>query len=63
VTPCPWWVLLALIAACGAVLAAVAYDMCRRLPRQVTALRLIADAEQACWDADFQRITRDQEHP
>jgi len=63
VTPCPWWVLLALIAVCGAVLAAVAYDMRRRLPRQVTARRLIADAEQACWDADFHTITDRMEQP
>jgi len=63
VTPCPWWVLLALIGFSVTVLAAVAYDLRRRLPRTVTARRLIADAEQACWDADFQRITRDQEQP
>jgi hypothetical protein len=63
VTPCPWWVLLALIGFSGAVLAAAAYDMRRRLPRQVTARRLIADAEQACWDAAFDNITNRMEQP
>lgn len=51
-----------LMAACGLVLAVVAWDM-RRLPRRLAARRVIAAAEQALVDHDFNTITQRLEQP
>lgn len=59
----PWWLLAVLIVVSGATIAAVAHDMRRRFPRKLAAIRLIAEAEQACWDADFHTITDRTEQP
>lgn len=53
----PSWLLAVLIAVCGLVFAVVAWDM-RRLPRLYAARRVIAAAEQACFDHDFNTITQ-----
>lgn len=47
----------ALMAACGLVFAVVAWDM-RRLPRLLAEQRVVAAAEQACFDHDFDTITQ-----
>lgn len=53
----PAWLLAVLIAVSAAALAVVAWDM-RRLPRLYAARRVIAAAEQACFDHDFDTITQ-----
>lgn len=59
----PAWLLAVLTAASGLVLAALAWDLHHRLPRAITAARLVKDAEQACIDDAFHRITRQLEQP
>lgn len=56
-------VLAVLTAASALTIAAVAHDMRRRFPRKLAAIRLIAEAEQACWDHDFRTITDRLEQP
>lgn len=54
--------IVGLFAVSVAVLAVLRWDM-RRLPYLLAARRVIATAEQACWDHDFHTLTEPLEKP